>query len=116
MQIQLNTDANVEGRESLAAWLEGELKDKLTRFGDHITRIEVHLSDANAARAGEDDKRCTLEARLAGRAPVAVSHDAAKVADAFRGATDKLQRKLDTVLGRGRDAHGRDSIRGDSPD
>ncbi|MEO7855187.1 MAG: HPF/RaiA family ribosome-associated protein [Rubrivivax sp.] len=116
MQIQINTDANIEGREALAAWLETELKDKLSRFGDHITRIELHLSDANAARVGEADKRCTLEARVAGRAPVAVSHDAAKVADAFRGAADKLQRKLDTMLGRGRDAHGRDSIRGDSGD
>lgn len=113
MQIQLNTDANVQGRDSLAAWVEAELKDKLTRFRDQITRIEVHLSDASAARVGEADKRCKLEARLAGRQPVAVSHDAAKVADAFQGAMDKLQRKLDTTLGRVRDAHHRDSIRGE---
>ena len=116
MQIQLNTDANIQGRESLAAWVETELKSKLPRFADHITRIEVHLSDASAARVGEADKRCTLEARLAGRQPVAVSHDAGKVADAFHGAVDKLQRKLDGVLGRVRDAHGRDSIRGESSD
>lgn len=116
MQIQLNTDANIQGRDSLAAWVETELKNKLPRFRDHITRIEVHLSDASAARVGEADKRCKLEARLSGRPPVAVSHDAAKVADAFFGALDKLQRKLETVLGRVRDAHGRDSIRGDSGD
>jgi len=116
MQIQLNTDANIQGRESLAAWVEAELTDKLARFRDHVTRIEVHLSDASAARVGETDKRCTLEARLAGRQPVAVSHDAAKVADALQGAMAKLQRKLETTLGRVRDAHGRDSIRGDSPD
>jgi ribosomal subunit interface protein len=114
MQIQLNTDANVQGRESLAEWVETELKHKLPRFRDHITRIEVHLSDASAARVGEADKRCKIEARLAGRQPVAVSHDAAKVADAFHGAVDKLLRKLDTALGRVRDAHGRDSIRGES--
>ncbi len=114
MQIQLNTDTNVQGRESLAAWVETELKQKLPRFRDHITRIEVHLSDASASRVGETDKRCKLEARLAGRQPVAVSHDAAKVADAFHGAVDKLLRKLETALGRERDARGRDSIRGDS--
>ncbi len=114
MQIQLNTDSHIPGRESLANWVQAELKDKLARFGDHITRIEVHLSDTNAARAGEADVHCKLEARLAGRAPVTVGHDAAQVGEAFPGATDKLQRKLDTVLGRARDGHGRDSIRGDS--
>jgi len=114
MQIQLNTDANVQGRDSLAAWVESELKKELPRFADHITRVEVHLSDASAARVGQADKRCKLEARLAGRQPVAVSHDAAKVADAFHGAVNKLQRKLDTVLGRVREAHKRESIRGES--
>lgn len=112
MQVQLNTDAKVQGPESLAQWVETELKDKLARFRDHITRIEVHLSDASASRVGLTDKRCKLEARLAGRQPVTVSHDAAKVADALHGAADKLSRALDTDLGRARDARGRESIRG----
>jgi hypothetical protein len=43
---------------------------------------------------------------------VAVSHDAAKVADAVHGALDKMTRKLDHTLGRVRDAHGRDTVRG----
>ena len=53
------------------------------------------------------------EARLAGHQPVAVSHDAGKLADAFSGATDKMRRKLDALLGKERDAQGRRSIRGD---
>lgn len=114
MQIQFNTDANVQGTESLATWVRSELTDKMQRFRDHITRIEVHLSDASATRVGETDKRCTIEARLARHQPVAVSHDAAKVADAFHGAAEKLQRKLDTVIGRARDAHGRATIRTDN--
>ena len=57
MQIQLNTDDHVQGADSLAAWAERELKDKLARFRDHITRVEVHLSDLNASRVGGDDKR-----------------------------------------------------------
>lgn len=112
MQVQLNTDKNVQAQESLAAWVEKELKDKLARHLDHVTRVEVHLSDASPTRVGEVDKRCKLEARLAGRQPVLASHDAAKVADAFQGAADKLLRVLDTALGRVRDARGRDSIRG----
>lgn len=116
MQVQLNTDHNVQGSESLALWAEGELKDKLARFKDHITRIEVHLSDASAARVGVADKRCKLEARLAGRKPVTVTHDAAKVPEAFHGAADKLGRALDTSLGRVRDHRARESIRGATED
>jgi ribosome-associated translation inhibitor RaiA len=110
----LNTDSHIQGRDDLARWAERELKDKLTRFRDQLTRVEVHLSDASAARIGAADKRCKLEARIAGRQPVTVSHDAAKVADAFHGAVDKLQRALDSLLGKQRDAHGRESIRGDA--
>ena len=116
MQVQLNTDDNIQGRDSLAAWVDSELKDKLSRFRDQITRIEVHLSDTNAARVADNDKRCTLEARLAGRPPLAVSHDAGTVADAFRGSVDKLTRSLGSALGRARDAHGHESIRGETAD
>jgi hypothetical protein len=112
MQIQLNTDKHVHGDDSLNAWVDHELRERLGRFGDHITRIEVHLSDINGTRVSDQDKRCKLEARLAGRQPVVVSHDAGKVADAMFGAADKLQRLLDTTLGRTRDASARETVRG----
>lgn len=111
MQIQLNTDDNIQQPGSLTEWVEKELTDKLARFRDHVTRIEVHLADINAARTGGDDKRCTLEARTAGRPPMTVSHEAPTVADALRGATDKLLRALDSALGRARDSRGTESIR-----
>lgn len=111
MQVQLNTDNRVQGAESLAAWVESELADKLSRFRDQVTRIEVHLSDVNGDRVGGDEKRCLLEARLTGRPPVAVSHAAAKVGDAVRGAAEKMLRALDSALGKARDAKGRESIR-----
>jgi ribosome-associated translation inhibitor RaiA len=113
MQVQLKTDSHVQGAESLTAWVERELKDKLGRFRDQVTRIEVHLSDVNGTRVGGDEKRCLLEARLTGRQPVAVSHNAGKVADAVHGAADKMLRALDTALGKTRDAKGRESIRGE---
>lgn len=113
MQIQVNTDGHIQRSAALAEWVERDVQDKLARFGENITRIEVHLSDMGNGRNGEADKRCLLEARLAGRTPVAVSHDAAKVADAVHGASDKLVRALDSALGRARDAHGRESIRGE---
>lgn len=113
MQIHLNTDTNIQGRESLAAWIDGELKGKLDRFREYLTRVDVHLSDASATREGAEDVRCKLEARLGGRPPVLVSHDAAKVPDAFHGALDKLARAVDAAVEKSRDNRSRESIRGD---
>ncbi|MEY4561618.1 MAG: hypothetical protein RLZZ618_895, partial [Pseudomonadota bacterium] len=78
-----------------------------------ITRIEVHFADNNAEKSGPQDKRCLLEARLAGHEPVAVSHHAPKVPDSLTGAIDKLRRSLDSTYGRLRDSAGRESIRGE---
>jgi hypothetical protein len=111
MQIQLNTDHHIHGDESLAQWVDQELKDKLARHRDAITRVEVHLSDTNASRSGDADKRCLLEARIAGRQPVAVTHDAPKVADALRGATEKLLHALEHLIGKERDVRRQGSIR-----
>lgn len=114
MQIQLNTDNHIQGDDKLATWVDTEVRGKLARFGEHVTRVEVHLSDSNASRGGGADRRCTMEARTAGRPPVAVSQDAGSVADALHGALGKMVRALDTAHGRARDAHGRDTIRGES--
>lgn len=121
MQIQVHTDVNVEGREALLRWVEAEAAEKLARFRDRVTRVEVHLSDSNAEKSGPGDKRCVMQARLTGQPPLAVSHDAATVADAFGGAADKLKHALDSTFERSKDRHGRDSIRGagrlpDDPD
>lgn len=106
MQIQVNTDRNIEGDENLIADVRGTVDGALSRFSDRITRVEVHLSDENADKGGADDIRCLIEARLEGRAPIAVSHQAASVDRAVDGAADKLIRSLDSTLGRLRDRRG----------
>ncbi len=112
MQIQVNTDHNVEGREALVHWVESEVSHTLSRFSDHITRVEVHLSDENSNKSGGNDKRCLMEARLSAHQPLAVSYHAGSIDGAFRGAAEKLKRSLENTLGRLKDHHGRDSIRG----
>lgn len=112
MQIQVNTDDNVEGREELARRVEAEVSHTLSHFNDHITRVEVHLSDEDSDKSGSNDKRCLMEARLAGRQPVAVSNHAGSLDEAFGGAAEKLKRSLESTLGRLKDHKGRDSIRG----
>jgi ribosomal subunit interface protein len=111
MHIQVNTDDNVTGDESLARWVEDQVRDTLGRFSDQVTRIEVHLSDTNAAKPGSDDKRCMVEARLAGRRPEAVSHNADTMRQAVDGAMKKLARVLDGTKGKQSDHKGAPSIR-----
>lgn len=104
MQIQVNTDANIEGGEALADRVRIVVRGALERFTHQITRVEVHLSDENAAKGGPADKRCTMEARLEGRRPTAVTHSAATVHDAVDGAADRLARLIQSTVGRLHDA------------
>ena len=74
MQVQLNTDRHIDAHDELTHQVETVMEGAVGRFADQITRVEVHLSDENSQKGGGDDKRCLLEARLAGLQPIAVSH------------------------------------------
>jgi ribosome-associated translation inhibitor RaiA len=100
MKIQLNTDDHVDGSAALAAQVTATVEQALGRFREHVTRVEVHLSDENAGKSGPKDQRCMLEARLEGRQPVAVTDQAETLQQAVNGATQKLVRLLDSTLGR----------------
>jgi ribosome-associated translation inhibitor RaiA len=100
MQIQVNTGESVEGREALLRHTESVVKEALGRFSDHVTRVEVHLSDVNGHKAGENDKRVLMEARIAGRQPIAVTDQAGSLHQAIDGATQKLKRSLDGTFGK----------------
>lgn len=113
MQVQVNTDKNIVGTESLTLEVESTLEAALSRFAERITRVEVHLSDENGDKTGDNDKKCVLEARPAGLRPVAVSHSAATLDQALDGAAGKLERLLESSLGRRSDAKGRVSFSGD---
>ena len=98
MQVQVHTDDHIHGGESLAQWIQDESGTRLARFRENITRLEVFLTDVDAGKSGAEDKRCRIEARVAGRQPVAVTAEADKMATAFISAVDKLTRALDAEL------------------
>ena len=100
MKVQINTDRNIEGHEKRSQQVEAALEAAVGRFTDQITRVEVHLSDLNSDKFGAEDKRCLLEARLAGRQPTAVSHQAATLLEAIEGAAEKLKSNLESTFGR----------------
>ena len=98
MQILLNTDPHTDGRHEMAQHLDTVVKEALSRFGEHVTRVEAHLSDANShVKAGPDDIHCTLEARLVGFDPVVVKDHAGNAHQAIQGAVAKLKRAIATV-------------------
>lgn len=101
MIVQINTDRNVEGNDAFTQQVEDVVRTALDRLSGQITRVEVHLSDANSDKKfGAEDKRCLLEARLAGFRPISVSYNAATLEEAVDGAVGKLKRSLDSTLGR----------------
>ena len=100
MNIQVNTDHNIEGSAELNSYVESNLSEHFARFKNAITRIEVHLSDENANKTGGNDKRCLLEARIANRQPIVVSHNSDTIHQAIELASDKLLRSLDNMVGK----------------
>lgn len=101
MQIQVNTDRNIQGSEERTEQVRSEVENALRRFGDWVTRVEVHLSDENSSsKTADDDIRCALEARPAGQQPVSVSHQAATVDQALKGSVKKLVRLLNETKDR----------------
>jgi ribosome-associated translation inhibitor RaiA len=100
MHIQINTDKNIDGSDAFADQMKVIIESTLNRFVEHITRVEVHLSDENSDKAGINDKRCLMEARLEGRQPIAVTHQAANLDLAVQGAAGKLKNMIESTLGR----------------
>jgi ribosome-associated translation inhibitor RaiA len=114
MQIQVNNDNYVEGGEELTRQVEGVVEGALRRFSDRITRVEVHLTDENGSQEfGDSDKRCVMEARLAGLQPITVIAEGSSLEQALDGAADKLEKTLKRTLGRLDDPTGRTSYAGD---
>ncbi|GIG40599.1 HPF/RaiA family ribosome-associated protein [Cellulomonas phragmiteti] len=111
MQIIINSDKNTDVDAALAERLEDDVAATLERFRDHLTRVEVHLGDEAAGRESGADIRCTMEARPAGRAPVAVTEHAMSVEEAVAGAGAKVFRLLESTFGRIDSRRGAESIR-----
>ena len=100
MQIQINSDKNIVLHTRLSNFVDTEINRILSRFNTHLTRVEAHLSDENAAKSGPQDKRCLLEARPRDHQAVAVTESAADIQAAVSVAAHKMQRLLESTFGR----------------
>lgn len=100
MHIEVSTDNSIKGSEAITAQITGLVQNDLAYLAEHITRIEVHLSDASADKSGPDDIKCVLEARLKGQQPMAVTDSASSLEQATRGAAGKMKSALESTLGK----------------
>lgn len=98
MYIHIHTDQ--AGRD---IGLENQIRQRLARFENRITDVEIHVEDAEA-RAGCDLK-CTLEARVNGAPPIAVAEHGPNLDRAVLGAARKAVRALDDQLGSADNLH-----------
>lgn len=111
MQIQVTTDNHINNGDHLTRDVTEAIEGSLARFDGQITRAEVHLSDTNGPKGGVD-KRCVIEVRLAGRQPLAATHEAETIMDSVRGAAEKLERNLAKISDRQSSHKGRTSLGG----
>jgi ribosome-associated translation inhibitor RaiA len=106
MLFQLRTDNHITASEQLAASVRADIEGALTRqYADQLRRVEVYLQDVNSHKGGTD-KRCTIEAHLAGHQPVVAHDQAVTIEAAVSAAVDKLHRALEHTFGRLSDRHG----------
>ena len=100
MQVQFNSDSSVMGTENVASRIEARVREKLGRYEDRLTRLEIHVHDENAHKHGHDDKACTIEARPRGGKPIGVTEGASTVDDAARKAAVTLAQRLNRHFGK----------------
>ncbi len=100
MQININTDSTIERSQGLTDHVNEVVGSSVHRFAEHISRIDVHLSDNKSEKSVDGDNRCMIEARIAGYNTIAVSDHSATLHQAISGASDKLKRAIDSALGK----------------
>jgi hypothetical protein len=98
MQVMVNCDDHICCDDELIRRVEGVIAGTLAHFGEHLSLVEVWLRDLNSEEPGGRDKVCSLEARIAGAAPVNTEHEAPTLAEAIHVAAGKLERLVERQL------------------
>lgn len=99
MEILTHPGDGVDISQALTDHIESKLSGCRRRFGDHVTRVDVHLKDVNAQKGGVD-KLCAMEAHPAGLDVVRVDTQADDAYKASHGAAEKLERALERRFAR----------------
>ncbi len=99
MQFQFNSDNAISLDGSAADEVETLVRQKLDHVSDQLTRVEIHVSDVNGPRRG-DDIRCVVELRPTGMEPISAADQAADIEAAVTSATGKALTALRRQIGK----------------
>ncbi|HRD56803.1 MAG TPA: hypothetical protein PK504_02080 [Ferruginibacter sp.] len=98
MLIQINSDKNIESTAASIAHFSEIIKEQLLRFEEHITRVDVHLSDVNGDKENGADKQCLMETKIKGGSPIVVTTTEATPHMAVKFAGEKIAILLEKAL------------------
>lgn len=94
MLIQVNY-AEIVKTDIIDDYVHERVNKELAHVADKITRVEVHLHDDDSPqKSHKDDKRCKMEARPAGRQPLAVEQTGENLQKVIADCASKLARAL----------------------
>ena len=102
MQVQIRHDENLPGDRN--DWIARTVEGALERYSE-ITTVEVHFADEDGPKNADGAIRCTIEVRPAGFKPLAATSHGSDMPGALDGAIEKVERMLESELGRVRDHH-----------
>lgn len=100
MQINVNTDRTIDKHQGLDEHVDNVVRSSIERFGEHVNRVDVHLSNENKEKHADGGNGCMMEARVTGYQPVVVHAHSVNLRQAIDDAGGKLARALDSALGR----------------
>lgn len=110
MEINVNTDNTIDRHQGLDERVRSAVESSIGRFGEQVRRVDVHLSNENSQKHEDGSNYCMMEARVSGYAPVVVNAHADNLDQSITQATGKLQRALDSALGRLNDKKVREPV------
>ena len=103
MQIQIHP-GDVHTSEAIEAHVREQVTHAVGHFMARVTRVEAFLHDDNGLKHGKTDKRCVLEAHVAGAKPIVAESQGDDLYAAIKAAGGRLHSALKHSLDR-QEAH-----------
>jgi ribosome-associated translation inhibitor RaiA len=100
MKIQFYKSKGGNEGEELVVNTTARLSRELSRFNEHITQVEVHLSEDNGTKAGVYDKRCVILVEVKDLHSISITGHAGSHQKAVEEAILKLKMSLYATYGR----------------
>jgi ribosome-associated translation inhibitor RaiA len=110
MEVNVNTDNTIQRHSGLDERVGTLVEEAIGRFGDHVRRVDVHLSNENKEKHEDGSNYCMMEALVSGYAPVVVHAHAENLQLSITSAVGKLKRALDSAIGRLNDKNKREPL------